>query len=99
MAPLRVAMLAPISWRLIFLVSVPVGIVDVTSGRSHQAQLWKGSERRLGRFAPALFPVAAELSPEQRTLLRLGHEDPIAAHYQDEIARERGKVFWSVVKT
>jgi ectoine hydroxylase-related dioxygenase (phytanoyl-CoA dioxygenase family) len=41
--------------------------------------------------------LIAELSPEQRTLLRLGHEDPISAHYQDEVARERGKVFWSVV--
>src|SRR5262249_45119180 len=36
--------------------------------------------------------LVAELTTEQRALLRLGHEDPIAAHYQDEVARERGKV-------
>ena len=47
-------------------------------------------------LTPAL---VTQLTPDQRALLRLGCEDPIAAHYQDEIARERGKVFWSVVKT
>ncbi|HZO90295.1 MAG TPA: phytanoyl-CoA dioxygenase family protein [Chthonomonadaceae bacterium] len=41
--------------------------------------------------------LITELSPEQRALLRLGHEDPIAPQYQEEVARERGKVFWSVV--
>lgn len=41
--------------------------------------------------------LVAALSPEQRSLLRLGHEDPIEAGYQGEVARERGKVFWSVV--
>jgi hypothetical protein len=42
--------------------------------------------------------LIAELSPEQRSLLRLGQDDPMAPQYQDEIARERGKVFWSVGK-
>ncbi|HZP81754.1 MAG TPA: hypothetical protein VFB21_08975 [Chthonomonadaceae bacterium] len=41
--------------------------------------------------------LVAALTPEQRSLLRLGHDDPIDAGYQGEVARERGKVFWSVV--
>ena len=40
--------------------------------------------------------LVAELSPEQRTLLRLGHDDSVSSQYQGEVARERGKVFWGV---
>jgi hypothetical protein len=47
-------------------------------------------------LTPALI---AELTPEQRSLLRLGCDDPIAVPYREEVARERGKVFWSVVET
>jgi hypothetical protein len=41
--------------------------------------------------------LIAHLSPDQRTLLRLDHDDPIAAQYLDEVNRERGNVFWSLV--
>ena len=41
--------------------------------------------------------LITRLSPEQHALLRLGHDDPISEHFLGEVARERGKVFWSVV--
>jgi hypothetical protein len=74
-----------------------------TSPRGRLMSHWLYRKVRDGGFrfqwSHCLTPeLVANLSPEQHALLRLGHEDPIAAPFHAEIARERGKVFWSVVK-